>query len=80
MYIKLNEELYKKIQEITFTDYNALGEFIPSESIEPMLEDLLVEIGRLEEKIEDIERDRDENYRPLSIAEQVGYREEDYYE
>ena len=78
MYIKLDSDLYKKIQEITYTDYNALGEFIPSESIEPMLEDLLLEVSRLEEKIEDIERDRDDNYKPYTNEELYGVSDKDF--
>ena len=79
MYIKLNEDLYKKIKEITFTDYDAIGDFIPSESIEQMLEDLLLEIGRLEEKYEDLERNLEDNYKPISYAEQVDYNEREFY-
>lgn len=78
MYIKLDCDLYKKIQDITYTDYNTLGDFIPSESIEPMLEDLLLEISRLEEKIEDIERDRDDNYKPYTNEELYGVSDKDF--
>jgi len=79
MYIKLNEDLYNKIKNITFTDYEALGDFIPSESIEPMLEDLLLEIDRLQEKYEDLERDLQDNYRAITPAEMYGVSDKDFY-
>lgn len=78
MYIKINQDLYKKIQKITITDYEAEGDFIPSDSIEPMLEDLLIEIDRLEEKIEDMKRDIEDNYRPIPVAEQYGISDRDF--
>ena len=50
MYIKLDEGLIKRIEETTGTDYDIEGNCVPKESIESMLKDLLLEIGRLEEK------------------------------
>ncbi len=79
MYIKLDEELYEKIKKITMTDYDAEGNFIPTESIDPMLNDLLYEIDRLEEKYKDFEEEVEENYKPISYAEQIGYNENDFY-
>ena len=79
MYIKLNEDLYNKIKNITFTDYEAIGDFIPSESIESMLEDLLLEIDRLQEKYEDLEQDLQENYRAITPAEMYGITDKDFY-
>ena len=79
MYIKLDEELYERIKELTCTDYDAESSFIPSESIEPMLRDLLIEIDRLEEEKKDREQEIEDNYKPISYAEQVGYNERDFY-
>ena len=78
MYIKLNEDLYKRIQSVTMTDYEALGDFIPSESIEPMLEDLLLEIDRLQEKYEDLEKDLQDNYRAITPEETYGITDRDF--
>lgn len=78
MYIKIDQNLYEKIQKITITDYEAEGEFIPSKNIEPMLEDLLMEIDRLEEKIEDIKKDVEENYRRIPVSVQVGISDKDF--
>ena len=79
MYIQLNEDLYKKIQSITMVDYEAKGDFIPSESIEPMLEDLIYEIDRLQEKYEDLEQDLQDNYRAITPAEMYGVSNKDFY-
>ena len=78
MYIQLNEDLYKKIQSITMTDYEAKGDFIPSESIEPMLEDLISEIDRLQEKYEDLEQNINDNYRAIIPAEMYGITDKDF--
>jgi hypothetical protein len=78
MYLKINEDLYNKIQKITMTNYEAEGEYIPVDSIEPMLEDLLYEISGLEEKIQDMERDIEDNFRPVSLKEQYGICEVEY--
>ena len=75
----INKELLEKIENITFTNYESYevvggkdGEvYVRGDVIEPMLSDLLVEIGGLKEKIEDIIRDREDNYRPVPIADQV---------
>lgn len=82
-YCKLHEkekETIKRVSEITYTDYEMEGKFIPVENLIAAIEDLLLEIGRLEEKIEDMERDIEENYKPISYAEQIDYRERDFYE
>lgn len=52
MKIRLNEELEKKVVEITGVDYT--GE-LSLEDIEKMIKDLICEYHRLEEKLEDKE-------------------------
>lgn len=79
MYIKIDEGLYKKIQSITSTDYDAIGDFIPSESIIPMLEDLLCEIEHLEERYEDLERDLQDNYIHRPMSDYTGDSYDDRY-
>lgn len=78
MYYKLsNDELerIKEVSNITITDYEILGDFIPVENMMAAIEDLLMEIDRLEERIQDIEQDRDDNYRPIPQAEMYGISE-----
>ena len=67
------QKLIKKVQERTITDYEVLGEFIPVDSFISMLEDLLAEVDRLEEEKEDIERDMQDNYRKVTVEEQIDY-------
>ena len=78
-YIKIEDEMLKRIQGITLTDYGEKLGYVPAESATDIIADLILEIDRLEEKIEDIEQDRDDNYKPISYAEQVGYNERDFY-
>lgn len=55
MYIEIDEEIIKKVEEITITDYETKGDLVPGEHIEQMIENLLNEIDSLNEKIEDME-------------------------
>ena len=83
MYYKLNDDELErmfKLSKITMTDYELIGNFAPVENLMAAIEDLLVELDRAEERIEQIERDRDENYKPISYEEEIGYRERDFYE
>ena len=52
MYLKLNEELIKKIDKRTIGDYEIKGDLIPSEYIEDLISDLIVVIDELEEQLE----------------------------
>ena len=72
MYLELKQDLIDKIEEITCTDYKIKGDYIPAENIENMIKDLLCEIDRLNEKIEDMENDIRDNYRPISNEEMYG--------
>lgn len=81
MYYKLDDnelEAMFKISKITMTDYELIGNFAPVEKLINVIEDLLTELDRAKEKIEQIEKDRDENYKPISYAEQVGYNIRDF--
>lgn len=72
MYLELKQDLIDKIEEITCTDYERKGDYIPAENIDSMIYDLLCEIDRLNEKIEDMENDIRDNYRPISNEEMYG--------
>ena len=43
-----------------------------------ILEELVNMIDDLEEKIKHLEQDIEDNYRPISYAEQIGYNERDF--
>lgn len=55
MYLELNNEKIKKVENITNTDYEVKGNLVPAENIETMIENLLIEIDCLQEKIDDLE-------------------------
>ncbi|WP_298061731.1 hypothetical protein [uncultured Rikenella sp.] len=68
MYLKLDFEQLKQIEkatEITCTDYDLYGNFLPVESVMSIVEDLLWEIDRLQEEYDDLQEDMKNNYRPL---------------
>lgn len=70
MYLKLeNPELIKEVNKETGTTYEMKGEFLDYENIEPMIKDLLNEISRLKEELEDEIEQRTEYYRPLTQRE-----------
>lgn len=57
MYYKLTQreqEKIKKAQDYTITNYDLEGDFIPVDALMSCIEDLLVEIDYLQEKIEDL--------------------------
>lgn len=84
--MNIYKDVYEKIEELTKTDYN--GQYskdsddeyvlVFSDEIEGMLEDLLSLIDNLKEEIKDIEEDRDENYKPIPVSEQVGISNKDF--
>ncbi|MBQ5695656.1 MAG: hypothetical protein IIV48_03270 [Clostridium sp.] len=71
-YYKLSDdekEIVKKVQERTITEYDIQNDFINVEHIMYMVEDLLNEIDRLEEELEEEIQDKNDNYRRLSYSE-----------
>lgn len=81
MYYKLDVGEFAKIREvekITCTDYDLSGDFIPVENMMAAIEDLLIEIGRLEERYEDLEQNINDNYRPIPQAEMYGISEREF--
>ena len=60
----LSDEIIKKIEKITNTDYEVKGNLIPAENVEAMIQDLLTEIDGLQEKLEDILENTKITYEP----------------
>ncbi len=82
MYYKLEDSELEKINEIskiTRTDYELSGNFIPVESLMSVIEDLLIEIDRSKEELEDEVEQRENYYKPISKYEEVGMSERDFY-
>lgn len=72
MYYKLSDdekEIIKKVQKRTITEYDIQNDFINVEHIMYMVEDLLNEIDRLEEELEEEIQDKNDNYKRLSYEE-----------
>lgn len=78
MYLEIDEDLKTKIENITGIDYDFKGNYLPSESITSIFENLISEIDRLEEKYSDLEKDLEDNYRPIPVSEQVGISNRDF--
>jgi len=54
------------------------GDLISINDMISVMEDLDGEIDRLKEKIEEIEQDKEENYKQVSISSQVGINNSDF--
>lgn len=54
------------------------GDLISINDMISVMEDLVGEIDRLKEKIEEIEQDKEENYKQVSISSQVGINNSDF--
>lgn len=69
MYIEVSNkemERFKEISDITVTDYEFKGNFVPVVSLLAMIDDLLLELHNKEEQIEDIKQDIQDNYKRIS--------------
>lgn len=71
-------KIFKEIEEKTITNYEIENNLLPLENVMGIVEDLLSEINSLNEKLEDLENDVRENYRPIPVAEQYGISDEDF--
>ena len=70
----IHKELANKIKSKTLNEYGIKIEdkvYLEQNDVLSIIEDLLVEIGNLEEKYEDLERDMQDNYKHIPIEEQI---------
>ncbi len=58
-YVKIEKKVLDKIEEITNTDYNAEDIYLTTESLISIIDDLLVELEKLQEKLNDLEENID---------------------
>lgn len=71
-YYKISDdekEIIKKVQKRTITEYDIQNDFINVQHIMYMVEDLLNEIDRLEEELEEEIQDKNDNYKRISYEE-----------
>lgn len=78
--MQINKELFQKICDITNIEYDFYFRteedeliFVPSESIDSMLEDLVCEIDSLNERYEDYKKEVEENYELKKIDPYLEY-------
>ena len=70
----INKELANKIKSKTLNEYGIKIDdkvYLEQNDVLSIIEDLLVEIGNLEEKYEDLERNMQDNYKHIPIEEQI---------
>ena len=65
----------KELSDYIRNDYFRDKDLVTLDEIFSLLEDLACDKERLEEELEDLKRDIEDNYRPLSVREQIGYDE-----
>ena len=58
-YVKIDKRVLDKIEEITNTDYNAEGVYLTTESLIMIIDDLLVELEKTREELNDLEENID---------------------
>ena len=80
MYLKMEEEKIKEIEELTMTDYDAKLGYIHSDNLESMIDDLLYEIHNLQDKVRDLENDIENNYeaKKFDPYEEYGVSRKDF--
>ena len=69
VWVNIDEDILKKVEEATVTDYEAVGGKVTVGSLKGMVEDLLIELENKDDEIKDIIEDRESNYRPLTTQE-----------
>ena len=69
VWVDIDNDILKKVQEATITDYEAVDGKVTVESLKGMVEDLLIELENKDDEIRDIIEDRESNYRPLTAHE-----------
>ena len=70
----VEEKFLKEIKSKTLNEYGIKIDdkvYLEQNDVLSIIEDLLVEIGNLEEKYEDLERDMQDNYKHIPIEEQI---------
>lgn len=85
--MKIDKELYERVKKVTMTDFEAQYTkdtdddyvwILNDYTIDSMLEELLMEIDRIEEEYEDFKQNVEDNYRRIPISEQVGISDKDF--
>lgn len=81
MYIEVSDkelERLKEVSDITVTDYEFKGNFVPVVSLMAMVEDLLMTIHERDDMIVEMEENIKDNYKPITLKEQYGIEDRDF--
>lgn len=83
MYYKVTDDELKTLEEVaelTSSDYEIMGNFVPVDKMLDMVKDLICEIHRSDEKIKDMEQDIENNYEVKNIDpyEELGLSRGDF--
>ncbi len=83
--MEIIRELYERVSKATGWNYEPIYQkdaeapvILTRIKIEGMLEDLLLEITERDEKIEDIIKDREDNFKRIPIGKQVNISDKDF--
>lgn len=68
-------KLLDKVSDITCTDYSEYTLWC----LVSALEDMIYELHHVQEEFDDFKQDVEDNYRPISYEEQIGYNPKDFY-
>ena len=64
-------KMMQEVSDVTLTDYEVNGRFVPVSKLMIAIEDLLTELHKKEEEVADLQNDIENNYKPIK---------ENYYE
>ena len=81
MYIEVSDkelERLKEVSDITVTDYEFKGNFVPVVSLMTMVEDLLMTVHERDDMIVEMEENIRDNYKPIALKEQYGIEDRDF--
>lgn len=78
-----NLDILEKASNITSQDYEIKwfdeeNGYISTDNLFTIIEDLICEVDKLEEQLEDLNNDIKDNYKPIPVSEQVGISEKDF--
>lgn len=77
VYVKIDDEIIKKVEAITMTDYDATS-MVSVDKLVDMLSDMIVEYNRLEEEKEDLENDLENNYQKIENKDLYEINDNDF--
>lgn len=72
-------KILRNIEEKTHTDFKITKDnTINAQNLLSVIDELYCALNHLSKEIKDIEQDRDDNYKPIPVSEQVGISDKDF--